>query len=398
MIELFLFSILGALIGILTGLIPGLHTNNIALFLLLFSQTQSINFAILIVSASIAHTFSNIIPSTFVGAPEDETALLVLPAHSMLLEGKGYQAVSISAISSLLAIAFSFLFLLPVKITLKDLDLYGIIEENMLWILICISSIVIFTSPNVKNSIIIFFLAGLLGIAIIDLDSSFLLKSSSIFPALAGLFGVPALTYSYKKFIPKQEIVEHKRIGKDNILAGIFAGGIVSILPGVSSAIASLLALSFKKGEKEDVVATLSATNTATSFFVISMLFIIFKARSGYAIVIRDFVRIEEWEHLLMPSLLNYFLISIIISSIIAYYSTKFLGKFIAKNISTISYPVLLRISLGIIIFMVFLFNGPIGLFILLISSLIGILCLKMKVRRSICMGVLLVPLIMSYL
>ncbi len=400
--EIIIFSIIGSFIGVLTGLIPGLHPNNIALLLILISSSFQINLylAIIIVSASIAHTFFNIIPSTFIGAPEDETALVVLPAHSMLLEGKGYNAVCISAISSLMAIAFSFIFLLPTKFILIDLNFYEIIKENIPVILICISAIIILTSRNVKNSVIIFILSGLLGISIIDLESSFLLKSSPIFPALAGLFGVPTLVYSYKKLIPKQRIEEIKyKVSKLNVIGGLFAGEAVSILPGVSSAIAASLALSFKKKESnEEIVSILSVTNTATSFFVIAMLFLILKARSGCAIAVKEFLRIERWEGIIMPTLLNLFLIAVIISSIISYFSTKSLGKFIAKNISKISYPFLLKLSLAIIIIMVFIFNGFIGLIILFFSSIIGILCLKMKVRRSICMGVLLIPLIISYL
>ena len=46
--------------------------------------------AMTIVAMSIAHTFLDFIPSTFLGAPECETALSVLPAQGMLLEGSGY--------------------------------------------------------------------------------------------------------------------------------------------------------------------------------------------------------------------------------------------------------------------------------------------------------------------
>ncbi|RLF51011.1 MAG: hypothetical protein DRN11_03535, partial [Thermoplasmata archaeon] len=388
-------------LGIITGLIPGLHTNNLAILFLFLSSLYPANlfFCILLVSASIAHTFLNIIPSTFIGAPEEDTALVILPAHSMLLEGRGYEAVCISALASLSAIVISFFLLIPVKLILgKPINLYYAIEVLVPYILLLISMILIFTSENRLNALFIFLLSGLFGFVILNIDVSFLFPSSPLFPALAGLFGVPALVYSYKQILPPQNL-EEKSItikGKD-VAGGVMAGGLVSILPGVSSAVATILALLFRKEkQKENTISILSSANTATNFFVLAMLFIILKARSGFAIAIGNMVKIEKWDGLLFPYPFNLFLIAIIIS-IISYYSTKFIGRIVAKNISEISYSLLLKLSLAIILAMVFIFAGPMGLFILFIASSIGILCLRMKVRRSLCMGVLLLPLILNY-
>jgi putative membrane protein len=85
MLDLFLvvlFCIFGVITGIATGLLPGLHVNNIALILLslsgvivgafgfLFEYGISENFILLlicvyIISTSISHTFHDFIPSTF---------------------------------------------------------------------------------------------------------------------------------------------------------------------------------------------------------------------------------------------------------------------------------------------------------------------------------------------
>ena len=395
-------SIAGSFTGALTGLIPGLYTNNVAILLLALvpSGSYSIYICIFIVAAAISHTFLDIIPSTFIGAPEEDTALVVLPAHSMVLQGRGYEAICISASSSLTSVVFCLALLLPFRFLIgSPINLYELIEQNIPWILICISLIVIFTNDSIWKAFAIFLLSGFFGIVALTFETSFLFQSSPIFPALAGLFGAPALLYSKHKILPKQNLVEKTNIEKREVSNGVVAGSMVSILPGVSSAVAATLAIAVKKKRKEEeAISLLSATNTANNFFVLAMLFIMLKARSGFAVVIKKYIEVEQWNSLLFPYPYNLFLIAVIISSTISYFLTKYIGRIIAMNISKISYSSIIRIAFGIIVVMIFLFTGFLGLLIFGIASLIGIICLEMKVRRSVCMGFLLLPLILNHI
>ncbi len=82
LILVIFFCIMGVITGIATGLLPGLHVNNIALILLslsgaiigvfsfLFEYGISEQFILLlicvyIISVSISHTFHDVIPTTF---------------------------------------------------------------------------------------------------------------------------------------------------------------------------------------------------------------------------------------------------------------------------------------------------------------------------------------------
>ena len=102
-ILVIVFAILGTGLGVLTGLVPGLHVNNIAVIMLslapallvglMFLQEYGIPelfipvlLAVVIVAMSIAHTFLDFIPSTFLGTPEGETALSVLPARAAAMK------------------------------------------------------------------------------------------------------------------------------------------------------------------------------------------------------------------------------------------------------------------------------------------------------------------------
>ena len=78
-----LFCVLGVIMGIATGLLPGLHVNNIALILLSLSGTivalcapleaygisEQFIFTLIcgfIIAVSISHTFHDAIPTTFI--------------------------------------------------------------------------------------------------------------------------------------------------------------------------------------------------------------------------------------------------------------------------------------------------------------------------------------------
>jgi len=153
---------LGFLTGILTGMLPGLHVNNIALILLslssvfisFFSFFKSCGISadvvllllcVFIVSNSISHTFHDFLPSTFLGAPDEDTALSVLPAHSLLLSGDGFSAVIYSAIGSYGAVVVCFLLLFPVRFVIgSPLFFYDALHEIMFFVLIFFSILLIF--------------------------------------------------------------------------------------------------------------------------------------------------------------------------------------------------------------------------------------------------------------
>ena len=108
-LEILVAIFLGCLMGVLTGITPGLHINLVALILfsispILLGYTNVIAVASFIIAMSITHTFTDFISATYLGAPADDTALAVLPAHRLLLEGMGHEAVKLTVIGSLLCL------------------------------------------------------------------------------------------------------------------------------------------------------------------------------------------------------------------------------------------------------------------------------------------------------
>ena len=60
----------------------------------------------------ITHTFLDFIPSIFLGVPEAETALSILPGHKMVLKGYAFEAIKFTTIGSFLSVIVT-LFLFP---------------------------------------------------------------------------------------------------------------------------------------------------------------------------------------------------------------------------------------------------------------------------------------------
>src|SRR3989338_774789 len=100
---------LGVIAGIFTGITPGIHINLVSLLLLsispvLLNYINVISLCIFIIAMSITHTFLDAIPSIYLGAPDADDALNVLPGHKLLLDGRGFEAVKLTVIGSLSAL------------------------------------------------------------------------------------------------------------------------------------------------------------------------------------------------------------------------------------------------------------------------------------------------------
>jgi putative membrane protein len=438
-----LFCVLGVLTGIATGLLPGLHVNNIALILLSLSGAIVAGFSFLfeygisegfilvlicvyIISTSISHTFHDVIPSTFLGAPDEDMALSVLPAHSLLLKGKGYEAVALSAMGSYGAILFCFLLLYPIRFIIGDpYFFYETLREIMLFVLIAISLLMITTekakidefgkkgiTPSVMGMLFatfVFFLSGFFGIVIFDVpvDSPIGLSSPVLFPALAGLFGTPTLLTSLmtKPVIPKQIIEtpvldrKTKNSSSLSVITGSLGGILVSIIPGITSATGTVLAMNARgESSKRQTIVTLSAVNTACAFFVVVVMFVILRSRSGATLAAMELMSVPEWTAILMPTNLAYLLIALLLGGTLSYFLTLKVGKIFARHFANVPYAFIVKLTIAMIVILVFLFTGIIGILILIVATLIGLLPVEWGVRRSHCMGILLIPIILYFI
>ena len=171
-LEIIIALLLGIFLGIITGLIPGIHINLISVLIIaiapfLLNYTTPFILVIAIISMAITHTFLDFIPSCFLGAPDPDTALSVLPAHKLLLEGKGYEAVKLATFGSLGGLFLSIL-LIPLLIYATT-NYYDYISKAIPSILILSASFLIIREKKSRIwAFILFMLSGVFGIATLN--------------------------------------------------------------------------------------------------------------------------------------------------------------------------------------------------------------------------------------
>jgi len=393
--------LIGVIIGSITGLIPGIHINLVAFFLLslvtagYFAGIEPVILVVFIVSLSITHTFIDFIPSIFLGAPDEGSVLSVLPGHEMLIKGQGYEAVILTLYGSIIGI---FLILLFTPLFIFFLPKIYEYARNIMPIIIILASLFLFYSE--KNSrvwaIIIFFLAGFLGIASMNLG-----LKEPLLPLLTGLFGASSLitSISKKEKLPEQKItklknikIKRKSIGK-SIFASIIASPLCSFLPGLGSSQAAVIGSEVMGDlDRKEFIILLGSINTIVMGLSFVTLYTIQKSRTGSAVAVSRLLEIL--------SLNNLFIIlgAIFISGIFAFFLTLLLAKIFSKHISKISYN---KLSLWILIFIsliILIFSGFLGFLVFIVSTFTGLTCIYTGIKRINLMGCLMLPTILFYL
>jgi putative membrane protein len=399
MIYLIIALLLGILAGMITGLIPGIHINLVAVVLLGYASLfltyfSPLNLVIFIVAMSITHTFLDFLPSIYLGASDTDTELSILPGHEMLIKGKAYEAIILTLYGSVAAIILTLL-LTPVFIFVLP-KIYLPLNDIMPFILIIVSFFLFYFEKKSRIwALIIFLLAGFLGIASFNLNIK-----EPLLPLLTGLFGASAIVVSLKnrQKVPKQQVkkFKHIRVKKKSLVRSLFASVIasplVSFLPGLGSGQAAVIGSEVTGDlDRREFLVLLGAINTVVAGLSFITLYTINKARTGASVAVSQIISSLSLENLLI------ILGTILISGIFSFFITVYLAKFASKNISKVPYSILSIAVLAILAFVVLFFSGILGFLVFFVSASLGITCIQLGIRRIHLMGCLLIPVILFY-
>jgi putative membrane protein len=391
LIQIILSLFLGIIFGTITGLIPGIHTNLVGVFIISISTffifINPIYLIVIITAMAITHTFIDFIPSVFLGCPDTDTELSVLPGHKLLKEGKGYEAILLTTYGSLAAIIILILISVPAVFLIPKI--YDLIQNFIPYIIILTSIILISLEKHKLTALSIFLLTGFLGFVVLNLD-----LKEPLLPLLTGLFGSSALvlTIKTKTQIPPQIITKPKAKLFKPIIGAAIASPLCSFLPGLGSGQAAVIGNLISKTKEYDFLILVGATNTLVMGVSFISLYAISKTRTGAAVAIKEIIGIFSWKVLVL------IIIIIVLSSIISFFLTCFLAKSFSQKIEKVNYTLLTSITLIILITVVFLMSGILGLIVLTTSTFTGIYAINSKARRTNMMGCLMIPTIILYL
>jgi putative membrane protein len=398
--EILIGLMLGCVFGIITGLIPGIHVNLVSILLIgispiLLGYTSPIVLAVFVISLALTHTFLDSIPSIFLGAPDPDMALSVLPGHRMLLEGKGYEAVKLTVIGSFFCLIVT-LAIIPFAVDYLE-AVYSMISPYMGQILVVVVISMILLEKGVRKKFIgfyVFFQAGVLGLLVLNMPR----LSQPLFPMLSGLFGTSTLLLSLGDTVKIPEQTEggvkvKKMHTVKAILAGVFSGSLTGLFPGLGAAQASIIGMILVGNiGMYAFLILIGGINTVNFAFSLATFYALAKARNGAIVAVMELVNAIEWNGLLV------FIGAALVSGGIAVFLALRIGKVFSRLIGKVNYKALVMSIIILVTVLVTVISGWLGLLILVVSTSIGMIPALIGVKRSHNMGCLLLPVILYFL
>ena len=501
----------GTALGMFTGLVPGIHVNTMALLILVSHPSLSsllepmcgdlgLDIAVVplilscvIVSAAVTHSFLDFIPSVFIGVPDEEGCLSVLPGHRLLMAGKGLLAVRLAAGGSLCGAVVALLLSVPLLLFFQSGSrplerLEGYIPGLLLIVLILLvlgqrqdrkvkalflgrsfslaaKISILPVRPMIGAEVILHgrarrhrlryrietaqgtftakykgrlprghialqgrwlltrrrwvpsamacgmvALSSLLGVSVLWGHLPDLLWSgvdgNMMFPLLTGLFGLPSLLSSQRgRPIPEQHDPGPAIIESHVVLSGSLSGLLAGLVPGVTSTSATVPASMVcgdverdDEASAERFIVLSAAVGTAAMVFGVLALASTGHGGTGALMVVESMLGGSAIEAMARPTSaqLTLLLLSVLLSSLLAFVLTIKVGGIVARRSSGGSGARLSRAILALTVALCAVLCGPAGLLVLTVATLVGSLPPALGISRVCLTGCLILPIILS--
>ncbi|ASJ08304.1 hypothetical protein A3L11_03290 [Thermococcus siculi] len=365
--------------GTLSGISPGIHVNTLAAFL----DGLGIGDNLLLFAMGLTHTFLDVIPSAFLGVPDEGTALGVLPAHRLVMEGRAMEVVRIALWASLLAVLVSFP-LIPLYLRIAPLYRPGF---GRFAVLLLAAFLILAERGTLKlYALLIFLLSGLLGILTFRLG-----LNQPFYHLFTGLFGIPVILLALeRKNSPAFEskgreiLMEEKHFTAFSFL-GTILGMVASLVPAFTASQAALMG-SFISRDERSFLAVVFSVNTANFLFSFLNFLATGRRRNGIVALMNPLPR---------GTLTFYLLAALFVSIAVLLYGEPLAGVILGV-LRRIPYRTLNSSVLLFLVVLSYAFDGFPGVLVLTGASMVGVLAVLLGVKRTNCMGVLMLPIIIG--
>jgi len=392
------FVLGGVALGTTSGLVPGLHANNMALVLAGVAPSvpgPPLYVGMAMLSAGVVHTFLDIVPALALGVPDAAVAVTALPGHRLVLEGRGHEALRLSALGSGTAVALAAPLAIPV--TRAMTAVWPTVRSNLVIILLGVVAVLVLTERGILAkgvAVVSLTASGLLGLGTLELSPEAPLSAGGMLaPLFAGLFGAPVLLDALDgDGVPPQDDAG-VALSKGSVagLAGLgtVSGAVVGYVPAVSSAIAStlsLLAVPGRHGARGFVVTT-SGVNTANCVFALFALVALGAPRTGVLVAV---------ESAGVPLSLPHLLVAVGVAAAVGFVAVPAVGD---RYLLAVGRMDPTRLSVAVLAGLgglSWLFAGGVGVAAYVAATIVGLVPARFGARRANLMGVLIGPIVVG--
>jgi putative membrane protein len=318
-----------------------------------------------------------------------------LPGHRLVLEGRGREAVRLSALGSGLAVLLAVPLALPV--TRGMVAVYPTLRAHLPIALGIVAVLLVVTERgwlSMVGAVVAFSLAALLGWVTLDLDPSApLAVGGMLAPLFAGLFGAPVLVESVGgSGVPPQDDATVTLSGSSIAglgFVGTLSGAIVGYVPGVSSAVAATISLLTTPGRHgaRGFLVTTSGVNTSNTIFALFALVALGSPRTGVLVA---------FERSGAPTDLVLLLPAVGLAAVAGFCLVLLVGDRYLDLVGNVDNT---RLAVGVLCLLAavsLLFAGVVGVLVFVVASLVGLVPARFGSRRVHLMGVLMGPLVLG--
>lgn len=353
--------------GMLSGALPGMHINAIV---------GSISDPVAVVSAYSAFVLFSFIPPVYLYSMNTDVGAAMLPSQRMALQGRGREAMLLSVSGAMLA----FLLLAPLLLSGLVDPLFIFFSSEYVALSVVLLTIAVLFAQQKKRlpALFIFLLTGVLGIFSMRLPNA-------LMPMLSGFFGLPALLQGGSEIeIPQSEEGESRRVLPFLIssILGLLSASVKAVTPGTISVLLYL----WLRTDRERMLAMGSLAG-ANAIVTIGNFYATGSLRSGPAV---QLARMEQ--SVPLSTAMFIFLLSALLSfSVLFVISDRLAGVYRVINRWKVMF-------VAILLVMILVFSGIGGVLLFVVSSTIGVLTVRLKVRRINCMGCIVMPSLVGFL
>jgi putative membrane protein len=418
------YTIAGTLVSSVISLMPALHIYNVAGIIIIMTMGAGtstlipIEYVPIFMMAMVAGwAILNTIPALFLGAPDESAIFVVLPGQKYMMQGRGYEAAALTGIGALAGIVGMFL---ASPIFFRTLPkLRQLTRPHNFWLMGLVITYMLMSEwpkgsgrqktglgrfidgwKNLAAGLLTFFLAGILGIIILNKPMvSVEYAFQNIMPVFVGLYAIPwaignifSRTEIPPQYVCKSADLSHHFWTRGG-LAGFLGGMIAAFFPVVTGGIGGFIA-GHVTAHRDDRIFVISQGASKSVYYIGSFLMAFVPGlgltRGGMGWMLRPFFIPHSFD--------DYWRIMgvIMLSGGLSFMLLLFYSRFMIKLVGRINYRSLSVVTFFLMIAVVGGIFGWRGLGLMTVGTAIGLIPVYYHSRRMNCMGVLLVPITLN--